>query len=109
MIDWLGWLMLMQAILSQTGPVPTTVAGGQGGGRTYCYAYGPTITFGGQPATGIHIHEYLHAYDCVDNGAMDGSPLPQDYARQSPDPAHLWVYWAMSNPKEAAAIVRRGP
>lgn len=108
MIDWLGWLILLQAILSLTGPVPVTSSPLSTGGRTVCYQYGPAILFGAGVDSSVQIHEYLHAYDCADNGVMDGSPLPSEYTG-GPDVAHLWVYWAMGNPREAAKIVMAEP
>lgn len=45
-------------------------------------------------------HELLHAYDCIDGGGIDGSPLP--YRPPSFDPGHQWTDWCLAN--ESACI-----
>lgn len=49
-------------------------------------------------------HELLHAVDCVDNGVMDGSPLP--FPPTWKDAGHEWVYWAQDHPDQARTIIQ---
>ena len=76
-------------------------------------AYGWTSCDGGGRVTAlayinesIRQHELLHAVDCVDNGQMDGSPLPGGCVGAIDCP-HAWVYWAEWHPVEAMAIIER--
>lgn len=48
-------------------------------------------------------HELLHAADCVDDGALNGSPLR--YKPTTDDPAHEWVRDAQAHPEEAIKIM----
>ena len=54
------------------------------------------------------IHELLHTVDCLDNNAMDGSPLPREVETcnlATTDCAHRWVDWGIAHPTEATAII----
>lgn len=52
------------------------------------------------------IHELLHAADCADDGAFNGSLDPTGCSEQPSDCAHSWVYWALRNPATAEARLR---
>ena len=69
------------------------------------------------------VEEMLHLYDCLDNGLLDGSPLPAGAVmdwRGDPStalarlhtmhyrrhPAEAWAEWALRNPAAAREIVQ---
>jgi hypothetical protein len=79
--------------------------------KTSCEAGMPRLQFTAQAIVdlGAVTHELLHAVDCVDNAAFDGSPDPTACAEVPDDCLHAWVYWALRHPDEAAAMLDRMP
>ena len=104
MIDLIGWFLILQSILVNSPSIEVVIDSNEVYGKATCYNGIPVIYQSLEPNMSTVVHEYLHAYDCLDNGYMDGSPLPVEYLGTTKDPAHLWVYWAMSNPTEATTI-----
>lgn len=110
-MEWLGLLLLLSALLGRLGEVPVVpFEEGVGvAGRAFCYTGHPAVSFDESVSDNIVVHEYLHAYDCVDDGAMNGSPYPypEHFVGSPLDPGHHWVYWALANPERAVEIVNR--
>ncbi|MPZ97796.1 MAG: hypothetical protein GEU80_00435 [Dehalococcoidia bacterium] len=90
----LGLLTLLLALAAQAGPDVTVYR--LGGPVEFTDLYGSVRTAeaavgcpGGHPELWLSpsvsletlVHELAHVYDCVDNGAMDGSPTLRPLAR----------------------------
>ena len=110
-MEWLGLLLLLSALLGRLGEVPVVPFQPAVGiaGQAVCSAGHPAVAFDGGATGNVVVHEYLHAYDCWDDGVMNGSPYPypEHFAGSPLDPAHHWVYWALANPEHAVEIVNR--
>lgn len=81
---WFGWTQCT-----------TTLTAGKKIGYVEIVAYTPEA----------EDHELGHAVDCVDDGEMNGSPLP--YTPYTNDPAHEWIAWSRLHPEEALKIIER--
>ena len=103
----LGLLLLLSAILPYTEGVPIYTNPNTQFGKAYCAEGYSFIELPSNPDPVLLVHEYLHVYDCKDNGSMDGSPYPypEHFSMKLIEPGHYWVYWALSNPEEAIKII----
>lgn len=64
------------------------------GGITLCWPDGSYYTLIATGRDGWRdslVHELIHAYDCTDNGSVDGSPLVHAMPANTEDPAHWYV------------------
>jgi hypothetical protein len=95
--------LLLAALVTRMDGLPVIVDPEDEYGRASCYGGVPVVYLPVAPLIQAIVHEYLHAYDCADNGFMDGSPVGSPEVR---DPAHLWVYWALYYPEDATRIVK---
>ena len=118
---------LLGATLAHTGPVVQVAAPFEGGnmlaaqGQVHCEWSGVA----GEQAEAsmwlwewllwwppewrdpLVVHEYLHALDCLDDGLLNGSPLP--FPPVTDDPAHEFVNWALANPAQAIELAGFSP
>jgi hypothetical protein len=72
--------------------------------RVYCHEGGRAVIYlrNGEPES-VRLEEYAHAFDCRDNGVVDGSP-------GHPMPAVCTAFYICDNPAEwyASEVVRTG-
>ena len=109
---WLMALMPGVRVHAIEGPV-TVWRGIDTAGASVCWPdtrlaevyYSPTLTANDSLGRTLS-HELLHAVDCIDDGAFNGSPLAwHPDMSLSTDPAHSWVFWALAYPEQAVPII----
>jgi hypothetical protein len=59
-------------------------------GATGCEGGAPAIWISRQASLDTLVHELAHAYDCLDNGALDGSPSKRPPARPAWASDYCW-------------------
>lgn len=74
-----AFALFWSAISGQTNITITepTLNGAHYQGLTYCYEGHAQIYLSTRATVDIYLHEFAHAYDCFDNGTLDGSPTPE--------------------------------
>lgn len=103
-----GLILLLSALLSAVGTVHV-IPVDRVDGATYCAPGVVTVEMPVSATPTLLVHEYLHVYDCLDDGELNGSPYPDGGLQWADDPPHVWVYWALGHPEQAARQIQKSP